>query len=322
MRQVPPARVRAGRRGPADALACLLGCAVACCAVAGCSGPPAVRHHRPPASYYLALGDSLSQGVQPDRAGTSVRTRQGYPDQLYPMLRARQPGLRLVKLGCPGETTGTMLAGGICHYRAGSQLAAAVSFLRAHPRRVSLVTIDIGANDPDSCFTLPSVSKLTACVGRSLPRASDNLARILSRLRAVGHGTRIVAMTYYLPSLAEWRKGLAGQAVARLTELAASGYASLLTRVYQGFEVRVADVFGEFRTPDFSGQVTLPGYGRLPRNVAAICQWTWVCAAPPRGPNQHANRAGYAVIARAFLRVIQGQQAHSPRRKALATGPA
>jgi len=35
--------------------------------------------------------------------------------------------------------------------------------------------------------------------------------------------------------------------------------------------------------------------------VAAICQWTWQCAAPPRGPNQHANQAGYAVIARAFL---------------------
>jgi len=45
----------------------------------------------------------------------------------------------------------------------------------------------------------------------------------------------------------------------------------------------------------------VPGYGRLPRNVAAICQWTWQCAAPPRGPNQHANQAGYAVIARAFL---------------------
>jgi lysophospholipase L1-like esterase len=324
MGHVPPAWGRAAWRGRAGALALagLLGCAVACCAVAGCSGPPAARHHRPPVSYYLALGDSLSQGVQPDRAGASVRTRQGYPDQLYALLRARQPGLRLVKLGCPGETTGTMLAGGICRYRAGSQLAAAVSFLRAHPRRVSLVTIDIGANDPDSCFTLPSVSRLTACVSRSLPRVSGNTARILTRLRAASHETRIVAMTYYLPSLAEWRKGLAGQAVARLTEFAARGYASLLTRVYQESGVRVADVFGAFRTSDFSGQVTLPRYGRLPRNVAAICQWTWECVPPPRGPNQHANRAGYAVIARAFLRVIQGPPGHSPRRNALATGPA
>jgi hypothetical protein len=35
--------------------------------------------------------------------------------------------------------------------------------------------------------------------------------------------------------------------------------------------------------------------------VALICQWTWECAIPPRGPNQHANDTGYRVIARAFL---------------------
>jgi hypothetical protein len=40
----------------------------------------------------------------------------------------------------------------------------------------------------------------------------------------------------------------------------------------------------------------------LPRNVARICQWTWECAAPPRGPNQHANPAGYQVIANAILK--------------------
>jgi hypothetical protein len=34
--------------------------------------------------------------------------------------------------------------------------------------------------------------------------------------------------------------------------------------------------------------------------VARICTWTWECAAPPVGPNEHANQAGYAVIARTF----------------------
>ncbi len=67
-----------------------------------------------PATYYLALGDSLAQGVQPDAAGTSVETRQGYPDQLYAILHRSQPGLRLVKLGCPGETTTSMIRGGQC----------------------------------------------------------------------------------------------------------------------------------------------------------------------------------------------------------------
>ena len=56
-----------------------------------------------------------------------------------------------------------------------------------------------------------------------------------------------------------------------------------------------ADVFGAFGTADFTKQ------GTTPRNVALLCQWTWACAAPPRGPNQHANQAGYQVIARAFM---------------------
>jgi monoamine oxidase len=112
----------------------------------------------------------------------------------------------------------------------------------------------------------------------------------------------MVAMSYYLPALAQWRNGLAGMALARLLALAAQGYNNLLTRIYHTFGVRVADVFGAFRTTDFGGQVAVPGLGTLPDNVAAICRWTWECAPPPRGPNQHANHAGYQVIARAFLR--------------------
>lgn len=270
----------------------------------GCS------HARPaaPVSYYLSLGDSLSQGVQPDASGASVRTRHGYADQLYAMLRRRHPGLRLVKLGCPGETTATMINGGMCPYPGGSQLAAAASFLRAHWRRVSLITLDIGANDPDSCITLPSPAKLASCVGKAIPQATANLTEILTRLRHADARPHLFAMNYYLPALAEWRNGLVGRALARVTELAAAGYNSLLTQVYRAFGVPVADVFGAFHTSDFSHQVTVPTLGRMPRNVAAICQWTWECTAPPRGPNQHANQTGYQVIAHAFLRAgIRGR---------------
>src|SRR5271169_6906400 len=121
-----------------------LAAAAAAVAITACSGPAtSVRSHAaaPPATYYLALGDSLSQGVQPDAAGTSVETGQGYPDQLYAVLRRSQPALQLVKLGCPGETTATMIHGGICSYRGGSQLAAAVAFLNAHRGHLRLVTI-------------------------------------------------------------------------------------------------------------------------------------------------------------------------------------
>ena len=68
--------------------------------VTGCSaaaGSPASAGHRapPPATYYLALGDSLSQGVQPDAAGVSEPTQDGYANQLYATLHRSQPGLRL-----------------------------------------------------------------------------------------------------------------------------------------------------------------------------------------------------------------------------------
>jgi hypothetical protein len=39
-------------------------------------------------------------------------------------------------------------------------------------------------------------------------------------------------------------------------------------------------------------------------NVARVCSWTWACTPPPSGPNIHANKNGYAVIAKAFAHAI------------------
>ena len=75
----------------------------------------------------------------------------------------------------------------------------------------------------------------------------------------------------------------------------------MLTGIYKAYGARVADVFTAFHSEDFAGRVTLPRIGKVPRNVAAICTWTWECAPSPRGPNIHANPAGYGVIARTFL---------------------
>jgi lysophospholipase L1-like esterase len=275
--------------------------AVAAAAITACSGPATSGPPHVPASYYVALGDSLSQGVQPDAAGTSVETGQGYANQLYAMLHRGQPALQLVKLGCPGETTDTMIHGGICRYRGGSQLAAAVAFLSAHRGHVFLVTIDIGANDPEDC-SWSNLHAITSCVGTDIPDAASNLDTILSRLRAAaGPDVRIVGMSYYLPALAEWRDGVPGEAIARVSEWLASVYNDMLDRAYAKSDVRVANVFGAFETSDFGNPAAVPGIGTLPRNVALICQWTWECASPPRGPNQHANQAGYGVIARTFL---------------------
>jgi lysophospholipase L1-like esterase len=266
------------------------------------------RHASPRTSYYVALGDSLSRGVQPDSAGASLPTQQGYPDQLYAALHLGDPGLRLIKLGCSGETTHTMIGGGVCSYPAGSQLAEAAGFLRAHRGQVSLITIDIGANDPDSCITRPSIGAVASCVTMSFPETVVNLTKIMSTIRAAdGSKVRIIGMNYYVPALAEWRNGLVGQELARLSERLVVVYNRLLTAVYQEFGARVANVFGAFHSGDFADQVRVPGIGTVPRNVAAVCLWTWECAPAPRGPNEHARPVGYGVIALAFLLADPGE---------------
>jgi lysophospholipase L1-like esterase len=272
-----------------------------------CSGP-ATSHPvaaniaakvKAPPTYYLALGDSLAQGVQPDAAGTSVETADGYPDQVYAALRRSHPTLELVKLGCPGETTVSMINGGICPYSgSGSQLKAAVAFLQEHRAQVLLVTLDIGANDPEACSGQPSFSQLAVCAVKGIPSAVTHLGTIVDRLKAAAApGVRIVGMNYYLPALAEWRSGLTGHAVAWTAEKLAATFNALIDRVYTKAGMKVADVFGAFQTSDFGSHGAA-----LPRNVTLLCQWTWECAAAPRGPNQHANQAGYRVIAAEFLR--------------------
>jgi lysophospholipase L1-like esterase len=272
---------------------------------AGCAGGAPARQAGPsrPASYYVSLGDSLSQGVQPDSAGASVPTRQGYANLLYGDLRRGNPGLRLVKLGCQGETTHTMIDGGICHYPAGSQLAQAEQFLRAHRGHVGLVTMDIGANDPNNCIigNVP-LSKITACMGTSINETLSDLRTIMSGLRsAAGPDVKILAMSYYVPELAGWFDGMAGKEIAVLTERLVASYNRLLDGIYHRYGAQVANVFGAFHSSDFGDKVRLGRLGLLPRNVATVCEWTWACAQSPRGPNEHANDTGYGVIALAFL---------------------
>jgi lysophospholipase L1-like esterase len=253
-------------------------------------------------SFYLSLGDSLAQGVEAGPDGGSVNTPHGYPDQLYAELRRGRPRLQLVKLGCSGETTATMISGRHCLYPAGSQLAAAAGFLRANAGHVALVTLDIGANDPNSCFTGPVLREDPPCVAGPDPATAANLATILRALRsAAGRRVTIIGMSYYVPELPEWRFGRAGRARARLSARASLAFDQMLSRVYARYGDRVADVAGTFRTADFGGTTTVPRLGRLPRNVAAVCAWTFICDRPPRGPNKHPDTAGYAAIARAFL---------------------
>jgi lysophospholipase L1-like esterase len=255
-------------------------------------------------AYYLSLGDSLARGVQPTSFGYEVATDRGYPDRLAVLLRRHLKRLRLVKMGCSGETTATMIRGGRCRYPAGSQLAQAARFLRAHRGRVALITIDIGANDPNSCVLGGGLGSILPCVLARLPQISKNLDRILPTLRkAAGRRVLIVGMTYYVPELGLWKRGTAGRQIGILTGAVAAGANTMLTDRYREHGARVANVFAAFRTADF-GVKKRRVRGSLPPNVAAICSLTWMCASPPRGPDEHANDAGYRLIARTFWRTI------------------
>jgi lysophospholipase L1-like esterase len=257
------------------------------------------------APYYLSLGDSLAQGIQPGPTGRNGPTTQGYTDQLAGMLRTGVPDLRLVKLGCSGETTYTMIHGGICRYHAGSQLAEALRFVRQHRGSVALITIDIGANDPNSCVLHQPLSSMFGCLSTRIKQTERNALTILSKLRAAaGPKVLIVGMTYYVPELGLWPTGQTGKAIAILTDGYAAGVNQLLVMRYHRFGDRVADVFGAFRSTAFKAAGPQNPPSTVPPNVATICALTWMCTAKPRGQNEHPNAAGYHVIALAFWKAI------------------
>jgi lysophospholipase L1-like esterase len=240
------------------------------------------------ATYYVSVGDSLAQGYQPIGGPLSPLGvdgyAQGYANQLFKAVRGRYEQLQLVKLGCGGETTRTMVLGAVwCGFPAGSQVAQAEAFLNVHRGEVAFVTIDVGANDT---FEYGD---------QAVPTILTYLPQILGRLRAAaGPGVPIIGMSYY-------GVGLPGVWNATHDLAAVQGYVAqvgafndLLESIYASAADPVADVEGAFQVTD----TTL--VGGTPLDVLREWQGTWICAPPPHGPDIHANSAGYGVIAEAF----------------------
>ena len=114
-------------------------------------------------------------------------------------------------------------------------------------------------------------------------------------------------MNYYNPYLASWLDGPAGQELAVAAALAVGGLNAILGSTYETADMAMADVALAFASDDF---VTLVNSSQpapnqiLPLNVNNICEYTFMCAPEPQGPDIHANDAGYALIAEAFLSVV------------------
>jgi lysophospholipase L1-like esterase len=238
----------------------------------------------PADGWYLALGDSLAAGLQPTTGDQKTR---GYAGPVLEGVRKTQPGTQLTNLGCSGETTTTMLRGGLCRYPEGSQTAAAVAFLKANAATTRLVTLDMGANNVLRCAR-PAVDQ--ACATSTTATVSTELTSILGQLRAVAPDVEIVLLTYYDPLLAAWRQGPEGQAVAAQSLPLLGALNAQIATVAAAARAKVADVAGAFATSDGSGSPQ-------PTNVTRICDWTWMCSRN----DIHANDAGYAAMAAAVL---------------------
>ena len=257
--------------------------------------PVAFAHASGGQTYYLALGDSLAVGAQPNMTDSGlVPTSKGYTNDILTDLH--NSSLQLEELGCIGETTTSMIQGGHCSYGAdGSQLRAAIDFVEHN--QVSLITLDIGANDIDTCISASGIND--SCVFAALVRVGGDLSFILEELRrAAGPNLPIIGMNYYDPFLIAWTLGPSGQAIAVQSLEVTDLFNSVLDSVYHAFRVPVADVAGAFEINNFA-----PGPFNLPENVDQTIQLTFVSLGiSPANvvENVHPNPNGYLVIAAAF----------------------
>jgi lysophospholipase L1-like esterase len=277
---------------------CALGCLV--------PGTALAKHRskrKTPTSYYLSLGDSLSIGAQPDAQGTTVATDQGYANLLYSIEKRKIKGLKLEQLGCPGESTGSMINGGLCSYPAGSQLEAAVAFIATH--KIAFITLDIGVNDIDSCgsittgfFIFTTTNIDTACIDRGISSIATNAPTIAMDLRqAAGPRIKIAAMTYYDPFLADYLQGTTGQREASQSVPLTESFNDTLSADFTAQDFLIADVGAAFGVYTPFTTTVSTARGTLPVAVSQTCELTWMCSAPPIGVNIHATTAGYQEIA-------------------------
>ena len=169
--------------------------------------------YQPPQSYYLALGDSMTYGFQPNKPNTARPSAfdTGYVDVFAANLRKLSPKIKVVNYGCPGESTKTFVHGG-CSGRGdvkglhdafkGAQLEAALAFLRAHRGQVSPITVTLWGND----VPLP-LSQNAKRAPSAIASFGSRLTSILKQLRATAPTSEIIVTGAWNPEADRLAKG-------------------------------------------------------------------------------------------------------------------
>jgi lysophospholipase L1-like esterase len=232
-----------------------------------------------PQSYYLALGDSMTYGFQPTKAKRGAQASDfatGYVDDFAARLRRLSPGIRVVNYGCPGESTVTFVRGGwqcdglkLHDAFHGSQLAAAVSFLHAHPREVSPITLSLWGGD------LAPLSAKGAKAQEAIAGFARRFTSILRRLRAAAPSAEIIVIGAWNPE---------ADHLAKVDSL----YRSVDTEIARAAAAsgaRVANVYA-----------ALNGRGDTKVQQARLCRLTFYCSKH----DPHPTDAGYRAMADAF----------------------
>jgi lysophospholipase L1-like esterase len=246
-----------------------------------------------PKQHYLALGDSLAFGVQPNcipPPPLTLHCTHGYVNDLFQILQ--EEGTKdFTNFSCPGESSSTFINGDCPFAPPGFvQLKFAVAYLLVNPGKVSPVTLDIGANDllPDLNF-----DPVTKTCKEDVPKFYTDLTTLDSNLKGTilptlkgaltvnGRVTgSIVMMNYYDPY-----QNFCPETVPFIQTLNAH-----LAADVSGFGI-IVDVFDAF------GGTAVPNPN--------ICTYTWMCTPPlPLLLNIHPTDLGYSVIADTFAAAI------------------
>ncbi len=236
--------------------------------------------------YYLALGNSISFGYQPN-----LDFADGYVDDVFADLRQQNRGTELVNYACAGETTTTMIQGNcplhLIHHNAysGPQLDAAVSFLKSRSSRVAPVTLDIGSNDvlPDwnSSTCLPGPNATTDLATMDANLTQTILPRLTAALTPVVGSTSpsFLLLNYYNPYAQSCTDS--PTFVHELNDHLAADAAQ--------FHIPVVDVYSAF--------------GGDEHTAGHLCSYTWVCDASMQH-DFHPTTEGYHVIAQAVEQAL------------------